>query len=67
MLPVASTEATAALELDQVPPVEAFVNKVLAPSQTVFAPTIEATTGSGVTVTAVGMVVVVHPFASVTV
>jgi len=67
MLPVASIEATAAFEELQTPPVVALLNAVDAPSHTVLAPVMAATTGSGVTTTAVGAVVVVQPLAPVTV
>ena len=63
--PKASTDAIDPFELDQVPPVIVFANKVDAPEHTLLAPVIEGTTGKADTVTVVGVAVDEQPFASV--
>jgi hypothetical protein len=63
--PSGSTAAIDVFELDQAPPDVGFVNNVVAPEHTLFAPEIAGTTGNAVTVTAVGIEVDEHPFASV--
>ena len=63
--PSGSTAAIEAFELDQAPPNVGFVNTVVEPEHTLFAPRIAGTTGNAVTVTAVIVEVDEHPFASV--
>ena len=63
--PAALIAATEPFELVQAPPDVEFVNGVLEPKHTLFAPEITGTTGNAVTVTVVGKEVVEHPFASV--
>lgn len=65
--PPALIVATAVLLDDHVPPVVALAKVVVEPAHTPVLPVIEATVGSGVTVTAVAAEVVEHPFKSVTV
>ena len=59
--------ATPVLDDVQTPPVVALDIVVVEPTHTPVLPVIEATVGSGVTVTVVAAEVVEHPFKSVTV
>ena len=63
--PKASTDAIDPFELDQVPPVIVFANKVDAPEHTLLAPVIAGTIGNVPTATTVGVAVEEHPFAPV--
>ena len=65
--PDALTVAAAVFEEDQTPPVVAFVNVVVEPTQTSLAPAVAATTGKAFTVTVTGADEAVQPFASVAV
>ncbi len=64
--PVDAMVATAVFELVHVPPVLVVANVVVEPTHTDDVPVIAATTGSGLTVTAVAGDVVEHPEALVT-
>ena len=65
--PLALTVAADVFEEDQTPPVVAFVNIVVEPTQTSLEPAIAATTGNALTVTVTGAEVAVHPLALVAV
>ena len=65
--PPALIVATAVLLDDHAPPVVASAKVVVEPTHTPVFPVIEATVGSGFTVTVVAADVVEHPFKSVTV